>query len=313
MRWIEQLKREIYHVLRLCFERFGDRVKYWITLNEPWEVAIPGYCRGQTAPGHKDPGSGAYISAKNLILSHAKAWHTYNKDFRAKQRGQISITLDSSWPEPYSSSDEDKKAAERFLAFHLDLFAHPIFVDGDFSSTLKEQVALHSKAAGIKSRLPVMTETEKELIKGSYDFFGLNFYRCQLVRHKSFLNGSETPQSFNADRDSVELMDPSWPGTDASWLKMTSFGMRRILKYIKEHYRNPRIIITENGCTQAGEHDADDERALEDYFRVDWYRRYLNEVCFYTSCCGKFMSSVDDCSFRKTFLFCVGTESNQVG
>ena len=272
----------VYCTWRLCFERFGDRVKYWITLNEPWEVAIPGYCRGQTAPGHKDLARGAYIAVKNLILSHAKAWHTYDKEFRPKQHGQISITLDSSWPEPYTSSKQDQEAAERFLAFHLDLFAHPIFVDGDFSPTVKEQVSLHSKASGIESRLPGISANERKLIKGSHDFFGLNFYRCQLVKHKSSLNGAKTPQTFDTDRDTEEMMDSSWPGTDASWLRMTSFGIRRILKYIKDHYGNPRIIITENGCTQAGEHDAVEERALEDYFRVDWYRRYLNEVGFHT-------------------------------
>ena len=261
-------------------------MKYWITLNEPWEVAIPGYCRGQTAPGHSEQARGAYIAVKNLILSHAKAWHTYDQEFRSKQHGEISITLDSSWPEPHTSSKEDKKAAERSLAFHLDLFAHPIFVDGDFSPVVREQVDLHSKAVGLESRLPSFSENERKLIKGSHDFFGLNFYRCQLVKHKSSLNGAKTPQTFDTDRDTEEMMDTSWPGTDASWLKMTSFGIRRILKYIKDHYGNPKVIITENGCTQAGEHDESGERALEDYFRVDWYRRYLNEV----SSCSSFFS-----------------------
>ena len=218
---------------------------------------------------------------KNLILSHAKAWHTYDKEFRSKQQGQISITLDSSWPEPYTSSLKDRKAAERFIAFHLDLFAHPIFVDGDFSSTVKHLVAIHSKQVGIESRLPVINESEKDLIEGTHDFFGLNFYRAQLVKDKSSLNGIKTPQTYDTDRDTEEVLDISWPGTDASWLRMTPFAIRRILKYIKEHYGNPKIIITENGCTQAGEHDEVGERALEDYFRVDWYRRYLNEVSFF--------------------------------
>ena len=102
-----------------------------------------------------------------------------------------------------------------------------------------------------------------------------------MVKDKSSLNGAKTPQTFDTDRDTKEMMDLAWPGTDASWLRMTSFGLRRILEYIKDHYGNPRIIITENGCTQAGEHDEVGERALEDYFRVDWYRRYLNEVSFY--------------------------------
>ena len=275
----EETPREnCFIYFRLCFQRFGDRVKYWITLNEPWEVAIPGYCRGETAPGHRDMAKGAYIAAKNLILSHAKAWHTYDKEFRATQHGYISITIDSSWPESFTASNEDQMASERFLAFHLDLFAHPIFVNGDFSNIVQHQVLKHCQAAGLESRLPRFSEEERKIVKGSHDFFGLNFYRCQLVKHKSSLNGMKTPQSFDADRETEEFLHSSWPRTDATWLRMTPFGMRRILKFIKENYGNPRIIITENGCTQAGEHDAIDENALHDYFRVDWYRRYLNEV-----------------------------------
>lgn len=39
---------------KVCFERFGDRVKRWITINEPWVVAVLGHDTGEHAPGHKD-------------------------------------------------------------------------------------------------------------------------------------------------------------------------------------------------------------------------------------------------------------------
>jgi beta-glucosidase/6-phospho-beta-glucosidase/beta-galactosidase len=41
----------------MCFSLFGDRVKTWITLNEPWCSAVMGYCTGDHAPGHSsNPG-----------------------------------------------------------------------------------------------------------------------------------------------------------------------------------------------------------------------------------------------------------------
>ena len=38
---------------RVAYKEFGDRVKHWITINEPWVVAISGYSTGEHAPGFK--------------------------------------------------------------------------------------------------------------------------------------------------------------------------------------------------------------------------------------------------------------------
>jgi beta-glucosidase len=78
-----------------AFGTFGDRVKHWITLNEPWTYAIQGYSVGGVfAPGRctnstkceMNGGGGnsstePYIVAHNLILSHAKAVQTYKTKY----------------------------------------------------------------------------------------------------------------------------------------------------------------------------------------------------------------------------------------
>jgi beta-glucosidase len=35
---------------KLCFERYGDRVKHWLTFNEPWVICMLGYGEGAFAP-----------------------------------------------------------------------------------------------------------------------------------------------------------------------------------------------------------------------------------------------------------------------
>ena len=40
---------------RVAYKEFGDRVKCWITINEPWVIAISGYSTGEHAPGLRDP------------------------------------------------------------------------------------------------------------------------------------------------------------------------------------------------------------------------------------------------------------------
>ena len=73
----------------IVFREFGDRVKDWITLNEPWVVAIAGHATGEMAPGMKGPGILEYKTAHNLIRAHAKAYRLYKRDFYETQQGLI--------------------------------------------------------------------------------------------------------------------------------------------------------------------------------------------------------------------------------
>ena len=68
----------------ICFEEFGDRVKLWLTINEPWVYSVGGYDAGRKAPGRASKymndaatagksGHEAYIVSHNLLLSHAEA------------------------------------------------------------------------------------------------------------------------------------------------------------------------------------------------------------------------------------------------
>ena len=59
----------------------------WITINEPWVVAIEGHSIGDMAPGMKGPGILEYKVAHNLIRSHAKAYRVYQNEFFASQGG----------------------------------------------------------------------------------------------------------------------------------------------------------------------------------------------------------------------------------
>lgn len=123
----------------MCFEAFGDRVKHWLTLNEPWCVAVLGYGRGVFAPGRSsdrvrspDPvnpdavhpllrtGGNSktepYIVAHNLIISHAYAVKAYREDFKARQGGVIGITLNGDYYMPY----DDDPASAFSDSFDLD-------------------------------------------------------------------------------------------------------------------------------------------------------------------------------------------------
>ncbi|XP_005573098.3 lactase/phlorizin hydrolase [Macaca fascicularis] len=256
----------------VLFQRLGDKVKFWITLNEPFVIAYQGYGYGTAAPGiFVRPGTAPYIVGHNLIKAHAEAWHLYNDVYRASQGGVISITISSDWAEPRDpSNQEDVEAARRYVQFMGGWFAHPIFKNGDYNEVMKTRIRDRSLAAGLnKSRLPEFTESEKRRINGTYDFFGFNHYTTVLAYN---LNYATAISSFDADRGVASIADRSWPDSGSFWLKMTPFGFRRILNWLKEEYNDPPIYVTENGVSQREETD------LNDTARIYYLRTYINEA-----------------------------------
>ncbi|KAJ0021488.1 hypothetical protein Pint_31246 [Pistacia integerrima] len=112
----------------VCFKEFGDRVKHWITLNEPWSYSIGGYASGLLAPARcsewqgmnctgGDSATEPYLVAHNQLLAHASAVNLYRNKYQKTQKGKIGITLVSHWMVPYSSAKHHQNAAERALDF----------------------------------------------------------------------------------------------------------------------------------------------------------------------------------------------------
>ncbi|XP_076731470.1 lactase/phlorizin hydrolase-like [Maylandia zebra] len=254
----------------LMFDRLGDKVKIWITFNEPLVVARHGYGFGDFAPGiSSGPDTLPYIVGHNLIKAHAEAWHLYNDKYRAKQNGIISITISSDWSEPRNPyRQEDYDAARRVVEFTLGWFSHPIF-NGDYSEIMKTRIRDRSLAAGLpQSRLPEFTQEEIKRIKGTHDFFGLNQYTSALA----FPVDHGNIASLEADIGAATVPDPTWLDSASVWLKVTPFGIRRLLNFIKNEYGNPPIIVTENGVSEQGPID------LNDVHRIYYYEQYINQV-----------------------------------
>ncbi|XP_071978348.1 lactase/phlorizin hydrolase isoform X1 [Engystomops pustulosus] len=255
----------------VLFQRLGDRVKFWITLNEPYIIAHLGYEVGAFAPGVFSIGTPTvYVVGHNMIKAHAEVWHLYNDKYRASQGGVISITLNSDWAEPINPyKQDDIDAAFRYMMFFAGWFGYPIFKTGDYPEVMKTSVRERSLDAGLpKSRLPEFTESEKQRIKGTYDFFGLNHYTSVLAGQTVY--GLDF-QAYEGDRGVYLLSDRTWLGSGSIWLRVTPFGLRRLLRWIKEEFNNPAIYITENGISERG-------TDLNDEWRTYYYKHYLNEA-----------------------------------
>ncbi|XP_033069784.1 cytosolic beta-glucosidase [Trachypithecus francoisi] len=254
---------------QFCFSTFGDRVKQWITINEANVLSVMAYDLGMFPPGIPHCGTGGYQAAHNLIKAHARSWHSYDSLFRKEEKGMVSLSLFAVWLEPTDpNSVSDQEAAKRAIKFHLDFFAKPIFIDGDYPEVVKSQIASMSQKQGYSSsRLPEFTEEEKKMIKGTADFFAVQYYTTRLIKYRENKKGE---LGILQDAEIEFFPDPSWKNVD--WIYVVPWGVRKLLMYIKDTYNNPVIYITENGFPQS------DPVPLDDTQRWEHFRQTFQEL-----------------------------------
>ncbi|XP_016646998.1 PREDICTED: beta-glucosidase 12-like [Prunus mume] len=267
--------------VELCYKEFGDRVKHWSTLNEPYTFSNFGYAIGSHAPGRcstwqqlnctgGDSSTEPYLVTHHLLLAHAAAIKLYKNKYQASQNGVIGITLVSHWFEPLSEEKENKNAALRALDFMFGWFVEPL-TSGDYPQSMRSLVG---------SRLPKFTKEQSELLIGSFDFLGLNYYAgyyaSDAPQNNSVYASYTTDAGVNlsSERNGVPIGSKG----ASEWLNVYPQGIQDLLLYTKKKYHNPVIYITENGVDEFNDPKLSLAEALNDTHRIDYYNRHLHYV-----------------------------------
>ncbi|RMZ80944.1 hypothetical protein DV738_g2440, partial [Chaetothyriales sp. CBS 135597] len=286
----DEFVRDFAHYARVMYEAL-PKVKHWITFNEPICSAILGYHSGDFAPGHtsnrsKSPvGSSStepWIVAHSILIAHAEAVKIYRDGFKSQSGGQIGITLNGDWAEPWDADDpEDIKACERRLEFFMSWFADPIYF-GHYPQSMIDQLG---------NRLPTFTPEQSTRVKGSNDFFGFNHYTTNYIKHKQ--PASNPPLDDDDDDDCsgrVEILQhdkagrPIGPETQSPWLRPYAPGFRKLLNWLSNRYGRPAFYVTENGTSIKGESklslsaNPQGQTILQDDFRVQYFRDYITAL-----------------------------------
>lgn len=124
-------------------------------------------------------------------------------------------------------------------------------------------------------RLPEFTDEQKNDLKGSADFFGLNAYTTEFI---SAPKKADKAGDYLTDMSVVAGTDTRFMRGEPEWLFVVPFGMRRLLNWVKDRYDNPPVLITENGFAATFENDMSDETAAQDSRRVDYLQAYIAEM-----------------------------------
>ncbi|PTB81188.1 glycoside hydrolase family 1 protein [Trichoderma longibrachiatum ATCC 18648] len=245
------------------------KVRNWITFNEPLCSAIPGYGSGTFAPGRQST-SEPWAVGHNILVAHGRAVKAYRDDFKAAaDGGQIGIVLNGDFTYPWDAlNPADREAAERRLEFFTAWFADPIY-RGEYPASMRKQLG---------DRLPIFTPEERELVHGSNDFYGMNHYTSNYIRHRN------SPASADDTVGNVDVLFVNkqgnciGPETQSPWLRPCPVGFRDFLVWISKRYGYPPIYVTENGTSIKGESDLPKEKILEDDFRVKYYDEYIRAM-----------------------------------
>ena len=232
----------------LLAARLGDRVRTWVTLNEPQVFAFTGHARGRHAPGIADWPTGLRAS-QVALAAHAAGTSRIRA---AAPQALIGIALDLNHVAPASGSEADADAALRHRALQQDWFLDPLFGRG-FPEAAVRAHADAGHLDGLQLREPAA---------GDLDFIGLNYYTREVVAADP-----SAPFGFSFARaDGV-------PRTTMGW-EVHPDGLAQVLRWLQETYQPPWIVVTENGAAFP-EPDANDGEAVDDRDRSDYLAAHI--------------------------------------
>ncbi|KAF3322787.1 beta-glucosidase 22-like protein [Carex littledalei] len=262
----------------VCFKEFGDRVKYWTTLDEPNIIGIGSYDSGLWPPQHcsnpfrvinctiRNSTVEPYIAVHNLLLAHASVYNLYHTKYHELQGGIVGINVYSFGIYPFSDSNADKEAAQRYHDFSVGWIVNPLTY-GDYPLIMKKIVG---------PRLPVFTKYQSEMLRGAFDFIGLNHYTSLYVMDDSH-NTNLGPHDFYADTStqssiSRNIMPSGQYIPDPSEIVPDPDGLEHMLEYLKATYDNPPLYVQENGLGMTT------NSSLEDKKRIDFLSGFIGST-----------------------------------
>lgn len=243
----------------LVVKKLGDRVKHWITFNEPWVYAVLGHLFGAHAPGVRNIWTMMRVMHHQL-LAHGEALPAIRA---ASSDIKAGITLNLMPVDPASDTRRDKNAA--ILA---DQFVNAILLDplllGRYPDPLWKK---------LRPFRPKVRTGDLEIISRKIDFLGINNYTRE---HASFrfrpfvpfdITGMDIPEE-EYEKEGVQYTSMGW--------EVYPEGIYRLLVRIRDNYDNIPVYITENGAAFSDQVASDGK--VGDEKRIAFLEQYIASV-----------------------------------
>ena len=243
----------------LVADRLGDRVKSWITLNEPFVHMAFGYALGLHAPG-RALGVDALPVAHHQLLAHGLA------AAQLRDRGLGVLIANNCTPvSPVSDAEQDVTAAEGYDVLHNRLFNDPVLL-GRYPDL---------SILGVRAEPDFVYDGDLELIAAPLEGLGINYYNPTVV-------GLGDPAELGGMPFMLHPIE-GVPTTAFGWPVVPS-GLTDLLIGLRARYGDalPPIYITENGCSTLDKISSDDSPdgapRVHDDARIDYLATHLRAL-----------------------------------
>jgi beta-glucosidase len=231
----------------LVASSLGDRVKDWMTFNEPAVFAFLGHADGIHAPGLRDWPTAIRV-ADNELRAHAAGAQAIRA---VVDHPKIGVAIDVNQVAPASDSDRDRRAAAQWSSSRDAWFLDPLFGRGYPALGMEAH-----REAGHLEGIDLATPPA-----GDLDYLGLNYYRRDSVSARS-------DRAFDFEIGAV----PGSEQTQMDW-HVAPDGLRDVLIELNATYAPTEIAITENGAAYPDTADADGQVHDED--RTSYLARHI--------------------------------------
>ncbi|WP_435928121.1 glycoside hydrolase family 1 protein [Dryocola sp. BD613] len=271
---------------RICYELFGDRVRYWFTFNEPLIPAEAGYLHPRHYPYVTDFRRAAQV-LHHIVLAHCKAvaaWREMDLD------GQIGIIMDVIPVYPRSGTPEDLRAAEMADLFYTRSINEPVLL-GRYPDELLAMLKEHGQ-------LPKFLPGDCELIaRTRIDLLGINYYRPRRVKARETL--LEEPNGFVPERFFEEYIMPGRRMNTSRGIEIYPAALYDIAMVVKERYGNLPWFVSENGIGIQDEERFMVNGQVQDDYRIEFLKEHLSylhqAMADGSNCLGYHMWTFIDC------------------
>lgn len=241
----------------LIAQRYGDRVKHFMTINEPPCVVGLGLQDGVFAPGYKLPYKDCLLAAHHLLMAHGRAVQALRAGCQGKVQISIAQTARERIPATESKKDIAAAKADYFAAtirdmWNLSWWADPILFGRYPADGLKAHAA----------DLPEITSADLKLISQKIDFLAYNCYTGNRYRAGAGGKPEKVTNSYGIGN----------PRGTLSWLQVADASLYWAARFQTERYQLP-IVFSENGFCNTDFVHLDGK--VHDPQRIDFLARYL--------------------------------------